>query len=224
MIFSSEYYEPGPAHNATHAHTCIHTHTHTHLFLFNACDNCSAWHKFPLFAKVKILLLLPIKLFRPFTHSYSSWSAPLIFKDAIRDLCANSAEICTFVTHIWFVCQICGHHEFTVFAEAPSAKLSQDSPAVRDSTFCLLSEWAVSSSSCNLLEWNYIKTRHYRILLQHKEIAKSLKKSVIIFKEESSLLFNCFIKLRLDSAICLARVFMCWFNKHVMLEYWRELR
>lgn len=98
MIFSSEYYEPGPAHNATHVHTCIHTHTHTHLFLFNACDNCSAWHKFPLFGKVKILLLQSIKLFRPFTHSYSSWSAPLIFKEAIRDLCANSAEICTFVT------------------------------------------------------------------------------------------------------------------------------
>jgi len=44
--------------------------------------------------------------------------------------------------------------------------------------------------------------------VQDKEISKSLKKSPMVFKEQSSLLFNYFNKLRPDSAICPAIVFM----------------
>lgn len=84
MIHSSKRYGSDWVHNATHTHMC--------LLLFNACGNhISAWPKFPLFAKVKMLLLLTIKLFSPFIHSYRSWSAPMIFKDVIEDLWANSA-------------------------------------------------------------------------------------------------------------------------------------
>lgn len=89
LLCLSKCYEPGPAHSATHA--C--------LFVFNACSNrLSAWHKFPLFAKIKMLLLPAIKLFSPFIHRHSSWSAPLIFKDAIKDF------VCKQCVNMYFCC------------------------------------------------------------------------------------------------------------------------
>lgn len=81
------------------------------------------------------------------------------------------------------------------------------------SVFCLNEQFLH-----HLFQWNCTKTNHQFILPLYKGISKSLKKSPIIFKEETFLLFNCFVKLRPCSAIglkeflCVDLISMLWYK------------
>lgn len=75
----------------------------------------------------------------------------------------------------------------------------------------------------HLFEWNCTKTNHQLILLLYEETSKSLKKSPIIFQWGNIPAFQLLCQTKTSLCHLPKRVSMCWYNRHVVVQNWREL-
>lgn len=102
----------------------------------------------------------------------------------------------------------------------PHQKLSQDSLAATNSTFCILSEWAISSSSLRMELYKNQSSVNFASIWRNLQIFEEIPYN---FQWGNIPAFQLLCQTKTSLCHLPKRVSMCWYNRHVVVQNWREL-